>query len=112
MRIRRASTPHWTMTKSGWRMSKECRSTNVQIIPATSQLLHSALELRISFVIWNSSFIPEPLHRIDLRRPACGQPTRDQRNAREQQTDDREQDGIVRGQPKKLTGQQAACTER
>src|SRR5436309_5581092 len=38
-------------------MSKEGRSTNVQIVPASLQALPSSLGLRDSFVIGNSSFV-------------------------------------------------------
>src|SRR5205807_2499426 len=38
-------------------MSKEGRSTNVPILPASSQVLHSSLGLRNYFVIGHSSFV-------------------------------------------------------
>ena len=38
-------------------MSKECRSTNVQEVPARSPVLPSSFGFRISFVIANSSFV-------------------------------------------------------
>src|SRR5439155_14901715 len=47
----------WKITKSEGQMSKEGRSTSVQIVPARSPALPSSLGFRNSFVIGNSSFV-------------------------------------------------------